>query len=440
MSKYHSLMGKNHVFVAFFCLAIFGLGINHLYGQTANHYTNSYTNGNTFGGKYQISLEQIYELALQSNPSVVQATRQMEAHYGSWVQAGLNNNPMVGYLADEVGGDKGAGRQGMTFSQEYISKEKRDARQGTASAEYRAAQQKLMVQRQKVINNAFLAGYRLLIAQQKENLSRELLKISENAASAANELTRSRETSKTDYLHAKIEMNRAQITLNDAVIERETAAKELTVLLGYPGDITLEITDTLDHLPMDIDENLVLHQLIAESPQLRQARAEWDAARAKLLQEQKEAGINVSTAGYLLYNTYEKQTEVSVGVAIPLRINDKNQGNIRKAQSEMMAAARNMERVEKALTAEFHNRFAEYKMAKQRVTLYRNSILSEVEETLQLMMQAYQHGQSSYIELLNTQRTLFNVKIEYLDSIALLMTSSTKINGYLLDGAFDRPE
>jgi outer membrane protein TolC len=56
------------------------------------------------------------------------------------------------------------------------------------------------------------------------------------------------------------------------------------------------------------------------------------------------------------------------------------------------------------------------------------------------MMQAYQHGQSSYVELLNTQRTLFNVKIEYLDCIALLMTSSTKINGYLLDGAFDRPE
>ena len=106
----------------------------------------------------------------------------------------------------------------------------------------------------------------------------------------------------------------------------------------------------------------------------------------------------------------------------------------------MMAAARNIERVEKSLAAEFHNRFADYKAAKQRVVLYQTSILSEVEESLQLMMQAYRHGKSSYVELLNTQRTLFNVKIEYLDSIALLLAGSTKINGYLLEGAFDKPE
>jgi cobalt-zinc-cadmium efflux system outer membrane protein len=241
-------------------------------------------------------------------------------------------------------------------------------------------------------------------------------------------------------LQAKIERNRAQITLNDAVIERETAAKELALLLGWPTGVTPEITDTLDHLPVDIDEDAALYQLIAESPQMRQARAGQDAARARLYQEQKEAGINVSTGGSVAYNTVEKQTEVSVGIAIPLRMHNRNQGNIMKAQSEMTAAARNIERVEKALTAEFHNRFAEYRTAKQRVALYQDSILSEVEESLHLMMQAYQHGQSNYVELLNTQRTLFNVKIEYLDSISLLMTSSTKINGYLLNGAFDRPE
>ena len=387
-----------------------------------------------------LTIQEVCEIALQNNPSVIQATRLMEAHYGSWVQAGLKNNPMVGYMAEEMGGNNGAGRQGVAFSQEHISRGKRDARQGAASAEYQAARQTLMIQRQKVVNDASLAGYRLLIAQQREYLAQELLKISESAASAADELVRVQESPKTDYLQARIERNRAQITLNDAVIERETAVKELAVLLGYPTVMSLQITDTPDHLPMDIDEDAVLRRLIAESPQLRQARAEWDAARARLYREQKEAGLTVNTEGNLLYNTYEKQTEMSVGVAIPLRINNRNQGNIMKAQSEMAAAARNMERVEKSLTAEFYNRFAEYKTARQRVAIYQEDVLSGVEESLQLMMQAYQHGQCGYIELLNTQRTLFNVKIEYLDSIALLLTSSTKIQGYLLEGVFDKPE
>ena len=387
-----------------------------------------------------LTILQVCELALQNNPSIAQATRLMEAHYGSWVQSGLKNNLMVGYMADEMGGSNGAGRQGVTFSQEHISRGKLDARQAAASAGYQAAQRSLMVQRQKVINDASLAGYRLLIARQKEYLSRELLKISENAATAANELSQARETPKTDYLQAKIEMNRAQITLNDAVIEHEAAAKELAVIIGRPVETPLEIADTLDHLPLEIDENQMLRQLIAESPQLRQARAELDAARARLYQEQREADINVSSEGSVAYNTFEKQTEFSVGLAIPLRVNNRNQGNIRKAQSELAAAARNIERVEKALTAEFYNRFAEYQTAKERVVLYQDGILSEVEQSLQLMMQAYQHGQSNYVELLNTQRTLFNVKIEYLESIGQLMASNTKINGYLLDGAFDKPE
>ena len=414
--------------------------IQYLARANTNRAQNSNRNFSQNYAQQGLTVPQVCELALQNNAAVAQATRLMEAHYGSWVQAGLKNNPMVGYVADEMGGSNGAGRQGVAFSQEHISRDKRDARQVAASAEYQAAQRTLMVQRQKVINDATLAAYRLLIAQQKENLSRELLKISQNAASAANDLSQAKETPKTDYLQAKIEMNRTQIALNDAVIEREAAAKELAVLLGWPVETLPQIADTLDRLPLEIDENAALRQLLAESPQLRQARAEWDAARARWCSEQKEAGINVSTEGSLLYNTYEKQTEFSVGVAIPLRINNKNQGNIMRAQSEMLAAARNMERVEKALTAVFYQRFAEYKTAMQRVTLYREDVLSDVEESLQLMLQAYQHGQSSYVELLNTQRTLFEVKIEYLDNIALLLASSTKINGYLLEGAFDRPE
>ncbi|MCL2120487.1 MAG: TolC family protein [Planctomycetaceae bacterium] len=387
-----------------------------------------------------LTIEQVCELAIQNNPSVEQATRLMEAHYGSWVQAGLKNNPMVGYLADDMGGSNGAGRQGVTFSQEHVSRAKRDARQGAASAEYQAAQRMLMVQRQKVINDATLAAYRLLIAREKEYLSRELLKISQNAASAANELSQARETPKTDSLQAKIEMNRAQIALNDAVIEHEAAARALAVLMGWPEDMPLEIEDHLDHSPLEIDEIAVLRQWLADSPQLRQARAEWEAARARLRSEQKEAGMNVSAEGGVYYNTYEKQTEFSAGVAVPLRFNNRNQGNIMKAQSEMTAAARNMERVEKALTAGFYQQFAEYKTADQRVALYQESVLPDVEESLQLMMQSYQHGQSSYVELMNVQRTLFQVKMEYLDNLALLMASNTKIAGYLLEGAFDRPE
>jgi Outer membrane protein len=379
-------------------------------------------------------------MATANHPAIAQAARQVEAYRGSWVQSGLKENPMIGYTADEMGGYKGAGRQGVTLSQEIVPRRKRDARQGVASAEQNAARQGLQIQQQKVSNDATLAGYRLLIAQNKEYLAQELLSNCEKVVAATYNLSEAKEVPKTDYLQAKIGFNRAQISLNDARLEREAASKEIAILIGASEWTQYEIIDSLEHLPMDLDENEIYRQLIEQSPQLQRARADLDTARARLRKECQEAGINVNTEGSVLYNTYEKQTEVSVGVSIPLRIYNKNQGNIIKANSEVLAAASNVERVEKSLQSQFQNQIAQFKIAQQRVRLYRENVLTEADELLQLIMQSYQQGQSSYIELMNSQQTMFSAKLEYMDNIGMLINSRAMIYGYLLQGAYDRPE
>jgi cobalt-zinc-cadmium efflux system outer membrane protein len=387
-----------------------------------------------------ISIQEICDLALSRHPAIVQASRQMEAYRGSWVQAGLKENPTIGYSAEEVGGQNHAGRQGIAFSYEHISKQKLTARQNAANAEYLAAREQLQLQRQKVMNDATLAGYRLLIASQKERLTGELLKIAEMTASSAESLSKAQETQKTDFLQARVEKNRVRIALNDATIERDAASKNLAVLIGFPTDASLEITDSLDVLPVEINEEEIYRQIMTDSPLLKRAYAEYEAAKAKLLKERNEAGINVSTTGSVLFNTSENQTEASLGISIPLRINNKNQGNIMQANSEVLASTASIERIKNSLTSEFQNQFAQYKTARQRVLLYQKEVIKESEESLNITKLAYEHGECGYIELLNAQRTMFAVQIECLDNIGLLFDQSVKLNGFLLQNAYSPTE
>jgi cobalt-zinc-cadmium efflux system outer membrane protein len=407
--------------------------------QLQSFHATSVTQNNAYAHQ-KISIQEICNLALSRHPAIVQATRQMEAFRGSWIQAGLKENPTLGYSAEEVGGQNRAGRQGVTFSYEHLSKQKLAARQNAANAEYLTAKEQLQIQRQKVINDAMLTGYHLLIAAQKEQLTGELLKIAEMVASSTESLSKAQETQKTDYLQAKIEKNRVKIALNDASIERETASKNLAVLLGFPTETSFEITDSLNVFPIDMNEEEIYRQFMAESPQLKRAYADHEAAKAKLRKEQKEAGINVSTEGSVLYNTSENQTEASLGISIPLRINNKNQGNILRANSELLASAASIERIKESLTSEFQNQFAQYKAARQRVLLYQKEVIKESEESLKITKLAYEHDECSYIELLNAQRTLFAVQIECLDNIGLLFDQSVKLNGFLLQDAYSAAE
>lgn len=68
---------------------------------------------------------------------------------------------------------------------------------------------------------------------------------------------------------------------------------------------------------------------------------------------------------------------------------------------------------------------------------YEQSLLKEAQESFDLALNAYKHGEYSSIELLNVQRTLIDVKVEHLDSIAAFWEAQTLIQGALLSGGLE---
>jgi cobalt-zinc-cadmium efflux system outer membrane protein len=240
------------------------------------------------------------------------------------------------------------------------------------------------------------------------------------------------------FLDIKIQSERTQIALRDAEIAYRTACKELAILLSLPVNALIEITDPVETLPAELNESALLMEIQAISPELRQAHAEVEAAKARLKQQCAEAGIDYDTQAKIAYNADTKQSEFSVGVSIPLRIFDRNQGNIQRAKSELAASYRNVERLERLIAQRYERQMGEYQTARNRVVSYK-TILSEAREALDLALAAYRRGEYGSQELLDSQRTFSIVQIEYLDNLNALMESQVLLQGALLSGGLEKP-
>lgn len=393
----------------------------------------------SFAQKRTLSIAEVRGIAVNGHPALQQAARQMEAIRGAWIQAGLKENPTIGYSGEEMA-KRNTGKHGVEFGQVIVPQKKLSARQATIAQEYKVAKQVYESQWQKVVNDATLASYRVAFAQRKIQLLNELTQLSRESRRAAEVLFQSKEISRSIYLDMKIQSDRMDISLSDADIAYQTACKELSVLLSLPPDELLEISDPIDELPDEVQEAALWTQIRASSPELAQAYANVETAKARLQQECMNAGIDYDTNAKVAYNAETKLTEFSIGVAIPVRIFNRNQGNIQRARSEIAAAHQNVNRVEMQMAQRFQSVYGDYRTARQRVLTYRKSILGEAKESVDLALSAYKKGEYNTLELLDTQRTLSAVQIEYLDNLQLLLEKQILLNGALLTGGLDSPE
>lgn len=88
-----------------------------------------------------IGLADLEQLALQRNPTLVQAGAQVSISRGAAVQAGLLPNPTVGYIAEQMGASGTAGElHGLFIEQEIVTGGKLELSRAKYAEEARQAE------------------------------------------------------------------------------------------------------------------------------------------------------------------------------------------------------------------------------------------------------------------------------------------------------------
>jgi cobalt-zinc-cadmium efflux system outer membrane protein len=142
---------------------------------------------------------------------------------------------------------------------------------------------------------------------------------------------------------------------------------------------------------------------------------------------------NVGVQATVQHDNASGDDVAGVQVALPLPLFNRNQGNIIAADSQLVAAQRNVERVRLNLQSRLAEVFRRYASAGQQVEKYRGTILPDAKETLDLVASGYQQGEFSYLNLLTAQRTYFQSNLAYLESLLQLKSAQVQIEGLLLN-------
>ena len=383
------------------------------------------------------TLAELEQTALANNPTLVQAAARIRAAEGKCLQAGYYPNPTIGYRGEEIGVEGSVGQQGAFVGQEIVTAGKLRLRSAVAASEVARAEFAWQVQRARVVNDVRAVGCEVLVAQRIVEVNQELVRIGQQAVQAAENLLKGQEVSRVDLLQARIEADSAKLQLHDAVNRHLAAWRRLAALVGVPDMEPARLADDLNGELPELSWEESLRHLLAESPELAEAYCGVERARAAVARECAEWVPNLNVEAGVRYDDDTDDTIVGLEVGLPLPIFNRNQGNICRAQAQLVAAENEVRRIELTLQDRLATAFRRYANARHRAKKTASEILPNAKASLDLVKTGYGQGEHDYLTLLTAQRTYSRVNLTYLQSLLEYHANRVSIEGFLLSGGLN---
>ena len=387
-----------------------------------------------------LTLDELEQIALESNPTLVQARMGVQAAQGGYVQAGLYPNPAIGYAGGDMGIEGTSGQQGAVFSQEIVTSRKLRLGRAVASHEVQQARHGWEAQRWRVLNDVRGGYYKVLLAQEMIDLNQQLVDIGGQGVNVTEQLRAREEVSQIDVLQAGIEAETAKLSLVEAENYHRGAWRRLAAMLGRPEMEPAPLAGDVEMNLPNFNWEDTLSRLLAQSPELAQARAGVQRARSEVTLQCAERVPNIEIGLGAKYDASVRNTLADVELSLPLPLFNRNQGNIIKAQAGLVAAQKEVERIELDLRDRLAAAFAEYATAQRQVETYTSTIRPHAEKALELTRAGYRLGEFGYLTLLTAQRTYFSASLDYLAYLRELWARSVELEGMLLSGGLQGPE
>lgn len=379
-----------------------------------------------------LSMADLESLAFRNNPTLAAATARMNVARGRKVQAGLYPNPSVGYHATEIGNLGTAGQQGGFISQRFITGGKLQLDQAIVGKEIEEAHFQFHAQEERVLSDVRVRFYDALVAQRRIELSSELAHIGDELVRATEKLIAGRQGSENDLLQAEIQADESHILLDNAANEQVEAWRRLVAVVGLPTLPTAPLDGQIDADVPSRDWDSCYAAVLGDNPALNAARTRAKRAGIVIQRAKKEPIPNVDLYVSIRHHNVTDSDVANVQIGIPIPIFNKNQGNIRSAEAEWIAACNEVKRVELSLQDRLAVAYRRYTNAHQASGRYRNRIVPRASRSLKLVTDGYEKGQVQYLTLLTAQQTYLQVNLSYLNSLRELRAASSLIEGQLL--------
>ena len=378
-----------------------------------------------------LTLPDAIQNALDYSPRLKSAAAGVEAAKGVEDQAGHLPNPEIGF---EAGNVAGSGEFGGTDSAEFTYSltqtveigGKRSARRNAAEAARGAAGTALMVEQLGIKRDVRIAYCDALakdeavkLAVEQEQLAEDILQtVSEQVQAAA---------------EPEIQLSKAEVAYAASVIERERKEHELKVakerlakLLG-----TSALDSSLDHA----------HFFELRAPgSIENYRANLaripDIQRFSHIEMEKESLLDLERARAIPDPKFSLGVRDFRGsgdqafifsVSLPIPVFNQNRGNVARAHAEVRQAVNDARQAKLTLERQLTESWEQWSTYYSEAQRLKTKLLPSAERAFKLARIGFAKGRFSYHEVLDAQRTLFDAKSQYYDSLRRYHTARANV-------------
>lgn len=393
------------------------------------------------------TLDEAQKIARESNPTLRQAEAEIRAARARAQQAGLYPNPAIGYTGDEVrGGSGGGGKQGFFVQQTIVTAGKLAKSKDVFAAEAKLAELEAREQQARVASAVKIAFLRVLAEQERLDARRDLSQIAQNTAQSQRELFNTGQADESEVLDAQIEAQRMRMAEHMQENSLREEWRALAAVIGQPALSMQTVAGDLEHGWPELSEEEAVEAIAKQSPAVQIADTAASRARAMLVRAQREPIPDVQIRAGLEYNNetlgsvpWAKGWEGLGEAFVEIPIFNRNQGNIAAARADSDRAVQEKSRVELTLRERAATVVDEYANAKLMAVEYRDGILPNARKSYSLLTEKYGRMLASHPRVLESQRRLYDLQLEYISALEGVWTYGIALQGYLLTDGLEAP-
>ncbi len=372
----------------------------------------------------RVSVDEALQLALRQNPTLRAQQFALEATTAGQITAALRPNPTMNFLAEQFkpGQAQQEGQYTLNVGQPIELGGKRQRRIDSARAATRVAGYQLQdVQRQTIlqVKSAFAGA---LIAREQLALAEQNL----NTLDDTERLQRLR-VEKGDL--SALELLRIQVQRftfeRDAADARQSLMAAKIALRAAAGATNIapdfDVVGALVFKEVPLDRTLLRRQALDNRPDLRAAEADRERARADHRLARANAWWDITPQ--VEYQRIGPDNTIGFGFSLPLRIFDRNQGEIARTQAEIARVDAVREAAALQVLAAVDTDLATAATQRDRVVTLRETYLPKATQARDTVDYAYRRGGASLLDFLDAQRSHRETALAYLQALGAYLSA-----------------
>ena len=368
-------------------------------------------------GSETLTIERALALAESGSPRLRSADAYVAQARSGLTLARQYPNPDIEFAAGHsraraIGALPGA-TQTLGVTQPLDLPSVREPRSRAAEAGLQASEHTRNEIRITVLADVRQAFYEALRRRAELELAEDTVKLLQQVRNRVEVRVRVGEAPRFELLRAESETLVAASAAERARLRLEQAAAELRQAIGAPLPDRFQVEGQLKATSTVPDITEIRQQMLSRHPGLAQAQALVEQARRRIETERA-----LRTPQPLIRAGVDQDPELRqwrIGIALPVPIWNRREGQVGEAIAGLSLAEQSLEQRRIELEASLESSYSKLRIATRQLSTLQ-SVVAQAEAALQVAEAAYRFGERGILEVIDAQRTLRAVRLEFLNA------------------------